>query len=144
MFFPRAPVEILQPETAHFALGLLQKSSMCASSSACRNQKPTYKHRLACRLIHDRSSNPCETRASLLSGAIPGRFFSRGGRGGGLCGCSARHLTDQHPDKNHHGTITEPSRTKTTICNVWNHSKPFKIVSNMSFDTKNTPKSLKI
>ena len=65
---------------------------------------------------------------------------------------SASRLTDQHPDKSHHEIRLYASykaenwsiHIKTITCNVWNQSKPFKIASNISFDTKNTPKSSNI
>ena len=98
--------------------------------------------------IHTRPSNPDETTSSLLLWGKPYAIFLRG-RGGGRC--STRHLTDQHPDKNHHEIRLYASyraenwsiHIKTITCNVWNQSKPFKIASNMSFDTNNTPKSSK-
>ena len=85
-------------------------------------------------------------------------FFPMGARGrreggeGGVGRCSASRLTDQHPDKSHHEIRLYASyraenwsiHIKTITCNVWNQSKPFKIASNISFDTKNTPKSSKI
>ena len=65
---------------------------------------------------------------------------------------SASRLTDQHPDKSHHEIRLYASykaenwsiHIKTITCNVWNHSKPFKIACNMSFNTKNIAKSSKI
>ena len=60
-----------------------------ADSSACWNQsQPTKTSRQSwpSRLsIHVRKSNPTDSRRSLLSGAIPMRFFSRGGRGRDAC-----------------------------------------------------------
>ena len=46
-----------------------------ADSSACWNQKPTYRHRLACRRYTSGSPTHTKPLVVFLSGAIPMRFF---------------------------------------------------------------------
>ena len=116
--------------------------------------QPTYRHCLTCRRYTPGLPTQTKPPVVFFSGANPMRFFSDGGGSprGGVGQGSASRLTDQHPDKNHHEIRLYASyraenwsiHIKTITCNVWNQSKPFKIASNMSFDTKNTTKSSKI
>ena len=75
-------------------------TSKSVDSSACRNHEATDQHRLACRLIRSRPSNPCETRGSLFYGGMPVRFSSyrevggegaRGDEGAGRLGARQPH-----------------------------------------------------
>ena len=61
-----------------------------------RHQKPTYRHRLACRRYRSGSPTQAKPLVVFLSGAIPMRFFSHGGRGKGE-GWVAVHPASQPP-----------------------------------------------